>query len=138
MRLSLLLLLTALIGFAPALGQEKAKTLGTIERLDPALDKLIPKDAQLEILAGGFIWVEGPVWIKDGGFLAFSDIPNNVVNKYDPKTKMVSAWIKPSGYTGPKARGGKPGDEPGSNGLTVDCARPAHAVRAWRPPGHAH
>ncbi len=121
MRLSLLLLLTALIGFAPALGQEKAKTLGTIERLDPALDKLIPKDAKLEILAGGFIWVEGPVWIKDGGFLAFSDIPNNVVNKYDPKTKMVSPWIKPSGYTGSKPRGGKPGDEPGSNGLTVDA-----------------
>src|SRR4029077_12036692 len=66
--------LTAVAGLMPAWSGER-KTLGTIERLDPALDKLIPKDAKLEILAGGFIWVEGPVWIKQGtgGFLAFSD-----------------------------------------------------------------
>src|SRR4029077_7049739 len=96
------------------------KTLGTIERLDPALDKLIPKDAKLEILAGGFIWTEGPVWIKEnGGFLAFSDIPNNVVNKWDGK--QISEYVKPAGYTGKKPRGGKAGDEPGSNGLMLDA-----------------
>src|ERR1700726_2667948 len=84
-------------GLAPAWGGEKTKTLGTIERLDPAFDKLVPQDAKLEILAGGFIWTEGPVWIKEnGGFLAFSDIPNNVVNKWDGKT--ITPYVKPSGY----------------------------------------
>jgi gluconolactonase len=106
------------LGLAPAWAGEKTKTLGTIERLDPVLDKLIPKDAKLEILAGGFIWTEGPVWIKDDGFLAFSDIPNNVINKWDGK--QATPYIKPSGYTGKKPRGGKPGDEPGSNGLVLD------------------
>ncbi|HWY88340.1 MAG TPA: SMP-30/gluconolactonase/LRE family protein, partial [Gemmataceae bacterium] len=104
---------------ARAWGGEPGKTLGTIERLDPAFDKLVPKDAKLEILATGFIWTEGPVWIKNGGFLAFSDIPNNVVNKWDGK--KVTPFIKPSGYTGKKPRGGKPGDEPGSNGLMLDA-----------------
>jgi gluconolactonase len=97
----------------------KPKTLGTIERLDPALDKLVPADARLEILASGFIWTEGPVWIKDGGFLAFSDIPNNVVYKWDGK--QITPHVKPSGYTGKKPRGGRPGDEPGSNGLMLDA-----------------
>ena len=59
------------------------------------------------------------MWIKDGGFLAFSDIPNNVVNKWDGK--KITPYVKPSGYTGKQPRGGKPGDEPGSNGLMLDA-----------------
>jgi gluconolactonase len=111
----------AAAGLGPLSGDEPRKTLGTIERLEPAFNKLVPPDAKLEILAGGFIWTEGPVWIKDkdGGFLAFSDIPNNVVNKWDGK--KITPYVKPSGYTGKKPRGGKPGDEPGSNGLMLDA-----------------
>src|SRR5262249_45991366 len=77
-------LLAALL--APSAGaddKKPAKTLGTIERLDPRFDKLIGKDASLEVLAGGFQWTEGPVWIpRDGGFLLFSDIPNNRIVKW--------------------------------------------------------
>jgi hypothetical protein len=40
-----------------------------IERLDPALDRLVPADAVIEVLAGGYDWTEGPVWVKDGGYL---------------------------------------------------------------------
>ena len=104
---------------ATARGDDAGKTLGTIERLDPAFDKLVPKDAKLEILAGGSIWVEGPCWIKDGGFIVFSDIPNNVVKKF--ANGKVTPYVKHSGYTGAKPRGGKAGDEPGSNGLMLDA-----------------
>src|SRR5437868_7304910 len=58
-------------------GEEKnaGRTLGTIERLDPAFDELIGKDAKLEVLTDGHDWTEGPVWVpQDGGFLLFSDI----------------------------------------------------------------
>ena len=41
-------------------------TLGTIERVDPRFDQLIPRDAVLEKLAEGFKWSEGPVWVRDG------------------------------------------------------------------------
>ena len=44
--------------------------LGTIERLDPALDALLAKDAVIEKLAEGFDWSEGPVWMP-GGYLLF-------------------------------------------------------------------
>src|SRR5205807_2652335 len=84
-------------------------------RKDPRFDKLIPKDAKLQKVAEGFLWAEGPVWVKDGGYLLFSDIPRNVVNKYTAK-EGVKEFLKPSGYTGKKERGG----EPGSNGLTLD------------------
>ena len=67
--------------------------LGTIERKDPRFDQLIAKDAVVEKLADGFIWAEGPVWVKrDGGFLLFSDIPNNRVNKWQ-EGKGVSVFV---------------------------------------------
>ncbi|HZA56942.1 MAG TPA: SMP-30/gluconolactonase/LRE family protein, partial [Candidatus Udaeobacter sp.] len=66
--------------------------------------------------ATGHKWVEGPVWNRKGGFLLFSDIPNNAVYKWQ-LGKGESLFLKPSGYTGRAAYGGA---EPGSNGLTYD------------------
>jgi gluconolactonase len=85
-----------------------------------AFAKLLDKDAKVETIARGFIWSEGVAWNKEGKFLVFSDIPNNVVNKWVEGGK-VSVFVKPSGYTGKTPRGGKPGDEPGSNGLRFDA-----------------
>jgi gluconolactonase len=55
------------------------KTIGNIERLDPALDAIISKDAKIEIIAEGFDWSEGPLWIDSRKMLLFSDIPQNTV-----------------------------------------------------------
>jgi gluconolactonase len=98
-------------------GQEKKPypTMGVIIRKDNRFDKLVPIGAKIEKLAGGFKWTEGPVWIKDGGYLLFSDIPNNRINKWK-EGEGISVFLEPSGYTGAKARGG----EPGSNGLVLD------------------
>lgn len=95
--------------------KDKPATIGTIERLDDAFNDLIGKDARLEKLADGFAWTEGPVWVKKGGYLLFSDIPNNAVMKWQ-EGKKVEVFLKPSGYTGKRA------DflEPGSNGLLID------------------
>ena len=82
----------------PALAQE---TLGEIERLDAALDALLPSDAKIEVLAKGFTWTEGPVWVpeKSGGYLLFSDIPRNSGFKWTAGAG-VSLFLHPSGYTG--------------------------------------
>jgi len=111
-----LLSLALLLAAAPLYAGDKDRpTLGTIERLDPRFDKLVPKNAKLEILAKGFKWTEGPAWIKNGEFLVFSDIPNNVINKWKDG-KGISKFVFPAGYSGKKARGG----EPGTNGLMPD------------------
>src|SRR5436309_8350388 len=119
------LLLSITCTFLPAPAEQaasdaKKEIIGTIERLNPRFDVLVPKDAQLEKIADGFIWTEGAVWYKPGRCLLFSDIPNNVVIKWEPG-QGASEFLKPSGYTGAKPRGGKPGDEPGSNGLAIDA-----------------
>lgn len=111
------LLAAALAAPAPAADPKAAMTLGTIDRKDAKFDNLVPKDAVIEILAGGFDWSEGPVWVKekDGGHLLFSDIPKNMIWKWSPKDGLKE-HLKPSGYTGTDKFTGK---EPGSNGLAL-------------------
>src|SRR5688572_6604960 len=53
--------------------------MGKIERFHSKLGDLIASDAAIERLAEGFDWSEGPVWMKKGKYLLFSDVPSNVV-----------------------------------------------------------
>lgn len=97
--------------------QAPKRTLGTIERFDSQLDKLLDPEAKLEILADGFTWTEGPVWMGDAtnGHLLFSDIPRNSIFKWTAKNG-IQLFMNPSGYTGVTFYG----LEPGSNGLLKD------------------
>ncbi len=104
---SLFLLMTSMVFAQP-------KTLGQIVRLDPSLDDLIDKNAQIEVLADGFQWSEGPAWIKNGGYLIFSDVKANTIFKWK-EGEGITPFLKPSGYTGR----GTYSKEPGSNGLTI-------------------
>jgi gluconolactonase len=109
--------ITCFVLNAPPAAAEPPRTIGEIERLDPALDRLLPADALIEVLADGFEWSEGPVWVKDKGYLLFSDIPRNQIVKWQPG-QGISVFLEPAGYTG-KPR--FPGREPGTNGLTLDA-----------------
>lgn len=92
------------------------KNLGSIERKSPKFDQLVSADAKIEILADGFTWTEGPVWVGGGdGHLLFSDIPRNSIFKWQ-QDGTVSLFMSPSGYTGVTYYG----LEPGSNGLLLD------------------
>ncbi|MFM9074324.1 MAG: SMP-30/gluconolactonase/LRE family protein [Bacteroidota bacterium] len=95
---------------------EKTRTLGSVERFDPALDAIIAADALPEILGEGYEWSEGPVWIETEHMLLFSDIPNNAVMKWTEKNG-VESYLKPSGFTGSDFTG----KEPGANGLLIDA-----------------
>src|SRR6266536_3024661 len=83
----------------PAPAPEKsAAMIGNIVRLDPALDMLVPKDAQIEKLAGGFTFIEGPLW-RPSNALWFSDVVGNVVRQWTPDGK-VTEILRPGGYDG--------------------------------------
>ncbi len=92
-------------------------TFGEVERLDPALDAVLPPNNRLQKLAEGFDWSEGPVWDKRTKSLYFSDVPRNIVFVWK-EGLGTRPYIQPSGYTGTVSRDG----EPGSNGLTLDSA----------------
>lgn len=104
-----------------------------IQRLDPAVNQLIPADAKLERVATGFYkWTEGPVWTHKGT-LMFAVIPANEIRQWSPG-KDATVFMKPSGYTGSAPYGGP---EPGSNGMTLDrdgrVSVAGHARRnVWR------
>jgi gluconolactonase len=109
--------ITAALFSSTTVADDKAPaTVGRIERKDAKFDELIPKDAKIEVLAGGFKWTEGPVWVKNGSHLLFSDIPNNAIFKWSEK-EGLKPFLKPSGYTG---KDNFTGYEPGSNGLALD------------------
>ena len=91
------------------------KHLGSIERISSDINKLIDLDSKIEILAEGFDWSEGPVWSKKLNSILFSDVPNNVIYKWNEK-EGLSVFSKPIGYSGkiPNLK------KAGTNGLTID------------------
>lgn len=76
-----------------------------IQVLDPSFKKYTLYSAEVERLGTGFRWAEGPVWIGDGRYLLFSDIPNNQIIRWDEETETLSVFRKPANF---------------SNGLTRD------------------
>jgi gluconolactonase len=84
----------------------------SVRRLDPALDKIVPAGAVIEKVIGNLQFAEGPVWLRNGGYLLFSDIPSNAIMKW---TGELSAFRKPVfGREFPQ------GVQIGTNGLTLD------------------
>jgi gluconolactonase len=92
-------------------------TTGRIVRHTDRINDIISPDSKIELLASGFEWSEGPLWIQEDrdGYLIFSDIPRNSIMKWK-RGEGVTLFMKPSGYTGIADYG----REPGSNGLALD------------------
>lgn len=82
---------------------------------DTSIFKVIPENANIEILAEGFEWTEGPLWLEKEQKLLFSDIPQNTVFEWSEKNG-IQQYLIPSGYTNAKNRQG----EIGSNGLLLN------------------
>ena len=95
--------------------QKESKTIGTIERLDPSFDALVKGDAKIEIIAEGFDWSEGPLWIEEQKMLLFSDVYTNTIYKWT-EAKGKEKYLTPSGRTGSMPYS----EEPGSNGLLLN------------------
>ncbi len=108
---------TTLDFYKPGRGSGVLPVETRIVRKDPALDAIVAPDAKIEKLAGGFQFTEGPVWVRDGGYLLFSDPNNNLIYRWS-EDEGVSIYRTHSGYSGMDI--GEYG-QPGSNGLTLDA-----------------
>ena len=102
-----------MLGFL-VLQSQKIK-IGSLEFLDPRMEDLIDKNAKIELLAEGFDWAEGPVWVDRLNGVLFSDVPNNKVYMWNEK-KGLSIFIEPSGMTNYSPTN----KSDGSNGLALD------------------
>ena len=65
-----------------------------IESLDPRFRKI--GNAGIERVATGFRWCEGPVYVRDGAYLLWSDIPNNRIMRWSEDDGHVSVFRYPS------------------------------------------
>jgi gluconolactonase len=141
-----------------AVGLERAQTPSdkpAVVRLDPTLDGIVSSNAELQVVKSGFGFTEGLTWVQQGktGYLLFSDIPANVVDKMTADG-TVSVFVDQSGYRGPwngytmenvghLQNNGKDPKDPlfrqfnmiGSDGLTLDpqgrlviCTFPGRSV----------
>jgi gluconolactonase len=87
-----------------------------IVRNHPAMDAIIGPNPKIYKLAEGFQFTEGPIWVRDGKYLLFSDPNSNTIYKYTSEGEL-SVFREKSGYEGADiAEYG----QPGSNGLTLD------------------
>ena len=100
--------------FFPADAQENKPVTGTIEFVSKELNKLISKEARVEIIAEGFQFTEGPLWIEKEKMLLLSDVPGNTIYKWT-EAKGKEVYVKPGGYTDTVKRGGFMGP----NGLAL-------------------
>jgi gluconolactonase len=75
------------------------------EVIDPEFESCFVGHARVERLWTGARWSEGPVWFAAGRYLLWSDIPNNVMMRWDETDGSVSVFRAPSNN---------------SNGHTVD------------------
>ena len=131
-------------GTATLAAQTAAPAAATVERRDAALDALIAPGAKPELVKGDYFgFVEGPVWVRQGGYLLFSDVASNRIYKLTPSGDL-STFLDKSGFTG--ADSSTAGMEVnngrlhvivlGSNGITIDgegrvvfCAHGDRAVK---------
>ena len=77
-----------------------------LDIFEPEVKNLVDPAAELEKLADGFQFIEGPVWDRTGQQLFFSDIPANTMYRFSAE-KGVEVHRKPSNF---------------SNGLAIDGA----------------
>jgi gluconolactonase len=89
-----------------------------VARLDPALDAIVPANPKLYKLAEGFLFSEGPVWVRDGGYLLFSDPNANRIYAYSEAAATLAVHRTESGYAGADIAEYR---QPGSNGLALDA-----------------
>jgi gluconolactonase len=63
---------------------------------DPRFSRLVIGHANLEKLASGCRWAEGPAYFAAGRYLIWSDIPNNRMMRFDETDSSVSVFRSPS------------------------------------------
>jgi gluconolactonase len=91
------------------------------ERIE-SFDKSFPRqgNAGIERIATGFRWAEGPVYFRDGGYLLWSDIPNN----------RIMRWLEDDGHVSEFRRGANyaNGNTRDLEGRLISCEHDARRV----------
>src|ERR1035438_7903830 len=103
----------ATVGFAlkPGVLASEQEAKSPVPYPDPAVEVVDPRFAKYQIISAaverlytGARWAEGPVWVGEGGYLLFSDIPNNRMLRWLEETGEVTVFRSPSNYSNGNCR----------------------------------
>ena len=100
---------------------------------DPRIEALDPKfrarigNAAIERIATGFRWAEGPVYVRDGGYLLWSDIPNNRIMRWSEDDGHVSVFRSPSNFSNGHTRD--------REGRLISCEHDTRRLTRTEPDG---
>jgi gluconolactonase len=98
----------------------------SFEYFDKRFYALTVPTAELEELYSGCRWAEGPVWFNDGGYLVWSDIPNNRKLRWTPELG-VSVFNPDANYSNGHTRD--------RQGRLVSCEHGGRRVTRLEPDG---
>jgi len=110
---------------------EAQRGSGSVVRVDAALDEIVPKEAAIEKLAGGFQFTEGPLWRPQVQVLWFSDVVGNVVRQWSPNGEVKvliqkaggdPGSLPPGGFVGPN------GEIADKDGYVLICQHTARRI----------
>jgi gluconolactonase len=113
-------------GMRAAAGDVMALTGEFYEYYDKRFYSLTIPIADVEELFRGCLWAEGPVWFNDGGFLLWSDIPNNRMLRWVPDLGC-GVYRAPSNFTNGHTRD--------RDGRLVSCEHGSRRVIRTEPDG---
>ena len=116
LRVCLLLLSAGLSNCDSEIGGEESGIInnaGTVDRIDPRVDALVPINANIQKLAGGFAFTEGPVWDQRNNQLYFSDLRSNAIHTWSDEVGLNT-------FLQPVFEGDAGHSSVGSNGLNMD------------------
>lgn len=96
------------------------------------VSSLLVTGAELEKVATGAVWAEGPVWIPRRRAVRFSDIPNNRILEYSEESGELTTFATDVEYTN--------GRTLDADGAVVECSHGRRAVLRDRAvgPGDEH
>ena len=99
---------------------------------DPRIESLDRRfraigNAGIERIATGYRWAEGPVYVRDGGYLLWSDIPNNRMMRWSEDDGHVSVFRSPSNYSNGNTRD--------REGRLITCEHDTRRVTRTEPDG---
>ena len=91
--------------------------IGEIEQLDSDMGLFVSKESKIEVLASGFSWAEGPVWVPKLNGILFTDVPKNKAYLWTER-QGLSVFLDPSGMTNYAPHS----SSEGANGLVLDSS----------------
>ncbi|PWJ36162.1 SMP-30/gluconolactonase/LRE family protein [Sediminitomix flava] len=96
--------------------QREKENVGTVEFSTEEMKALFAEDTQVEFLAEGFSWAEGPLWLEESNRLIFTDVPQNKIHQWS-EANGLSLYLEGAGY---KSQETLKGSNLGANGLQLN------------------